>query len=278
MDVFARVVVGVDGTEWGLGALRQALTLAPIDASTIDAVTALDTTPAVWTGFEAGKWAELLELEAQAARDEAAAVLGGRAGSARIVKGSSVPVLRQARDELDATLLALGGRHSSRLLGIVLGDTVTELVHDGRCSVLVARPPEQLEGCRARSSPVSTAPRRHSPASPAPTTSRRGSAARWRSSPRVKPPRLKRPGRSAPNASRRPPVATLLEHSRKADLLVVGPRSLHGLRALGSVSERIAHGASCSVLVVHPPATPEHAPRRADARDRKHARRRRPAP
>ena len=52
MDVFARVVVGVDGTEWGLGALRQALTLAPIDASTIDAVTALDTTPAVWTGFD----------------------------------------------------------------------------------------------------------------------------------------------------------------------------------------------------------------------------------
>src|SRR4029078_12559637 len=32
------------------------------------------------------------------------------------------------------------GRLSSRLLGILLGDTVTELLHDGRCSVFIARP------------------------------------------------------------------------------------------------------------------------------------------
>lgn len=257
MDVFARVVVGVDGTEWGLGALRQALTLAPIDASTIEAVTALDTTPAVWTGFEAGKWAELLELEAQAARDEAAAVLGGRAGSARIVKGSSVPVLRQARDELDATLLALGGRHSSRLLGIVLGDTVTELVHDGRCSVLVARPPEQLEWMPR----TIVAGIDGSPASLAGLACADDIATRVGGTVEVV-----AAGEAAAleetwteRAERVPaaqPVATLLEHSLKADLLVVGSRSLHGLRALGSVSERIAHGASCSVLVVHPPATP----------------------
>jgi nucleotide-binding universal stress UspA family protein len=49
------------------------------------------------------------------------------------------------------------------------------------------------------------------------------------------------------------PVAALLDQARLADLLVVGSLSLHGLRALGSVSERVAHGSSCSVLVVHPP-------------------------
>ena len=38
--------------------------------------------------------------------------------------------------------------------------------------------------------------------------------------------------------------------SEDADLLVVGSRGLRGLRALGSVSERIAHEARCSVLVV----------------------------
>ena len=38
--------------------------------------------------------------------------------------------------------------------------------------------------------------------------------------------------------------------SRESDLLVVGSRGLHGLRALGSVSERIGHEAACSVLVV----------------------------
>ena len=36
-----------------------------------------------------------------------------------------------------------------------------------------------------------------------------------------------------------------------ADLIVVGSRGFHGVRALGSVSERVAHRADCSVLVVH---------------------------
>ena len=35
-----------------------------------------------------------------------------------------------------------------------------------------------------------------------------------------------------------------------ADLLVLGSRGLRGVHALGSVSERAAHRAGCSVLVV----------------------------
>ena len=38
--------------------------------------------------------------------------------------------------------------------------------------------------------------------------------------------------------------------SESADLVIVGSRGLHGLRALGSLSERLAHEARCSVLVV----------------------------
>jgi nucleotide-binding universal stress UspA family protein len=41
---------------------------------------------------------------------------------------------------------------------------------------------------------------------------------------------------------------------RQCSLVVVGSRGLGGLRALGSVSERVGHGAPCSVLVVRPPA------------------------
>jgi nucleotide-binding universal stress UspA family protein len=40
--------------------------------------------------------------------------------------------------------------------------------------------------------------------------------------------------------------------SELEDLVVVGSRGLKGFRALGSVSERIAHEADCSVLVVRP--------------------------
>jgi nucleotide-binding universal stress UspA family protein len=47
----------------------------------------------------------------------------------------------------------------------------------------------------------------------------------------------------------------LLGAVEPSDLLVVGSRGLHGIRALGSVSERVAHKAPCSVLVVRPPAS-----------------------
>jgi len=46
------------------------------------------------------------------------------------------------------------------------------------------------------------------------------------------------------------PVRALVERSRSADLVVVGSRGLHGIRAIGSVSERVAHQAHCSALVV----------------------------
>ena len=51
-------------------------------------------------------------------------------------------------------------------------------------------------------------------------------------------------------ATRADPVSVLAEESEDADLLVVGSRNLRGVRALASVSERVAHEARCSVLVV----------------------------
>ena len=56
------------------------------------------------------------------------------------------------------------------------------------------------------------------------------------------------PGRihSVPNL----PVEALVTASADADLVVVGSRGLKGLKALGSVSERVAHRAAASVLIV----------------------------
>ena len=45
-------------------------------------------------------------------------------------------------------------------------------------------------------------------------------------------------------------MSALVEAAADADLLVVGSRGLHGFKALGSVSERVAYEAACSVLVV----------------------------
>ena len=50
------------------------------------------------------------------------------------------------------------------------------------------------------------------------------------------------------------PVDALIERSRTVDLVVVGSRGVHGIRTIGSVSERVAHQAHCTALVVHEPA------------------------
>lgn len=45
------------------------------------------------------------------------------------------------------------------------------------------------------------------------------------------------------------PVDALVHAAKTADLVVVGSRGLHGMRALGSVSERVAFESLHSALV-----------------------------
>lgn len=254
MHIFDRVVVGVDGTEWGFEALRQALLLAP-DRAVIHAVTALYTAPAIRTGVHAPHFTELLTQEAEDAREAAETIIDGRPGAdARVVRGKPVDVLRRERDELGAGLVALGGRRSSRFLGIMLGDTGTELVHDAKCSVLLAYPPGEGRW----------EPRRivvgldGSTYARAALTAADELAARFAGSVEV----VSATGgkefdRDAAWAGRvqrwdeSDPVRALVGRSRAADLIVVGSRGMHGVGAIGSVSERVAHQAHCTTLVVH---------------------------
>ena len=257
MSSFERIVVGVDGTDWGFEALRQALVLAPDENTVIRAVTALDTAPAIHAGFRAGHLAELLETEAEEAREEAEAIMGSREGfSARVVRGKPVDVLRRARDELQATLVALGGRRSSRFLGIMLGDTGTELVHDAVCSALLACPPKS-DPWRPRRIVVGFDGSAHAQA--ALREAEELASAFDGTVEVVAATGGKEIERDAPGGDRvdtwdpAHPVAALVERSRTADLVVVGSRGVHGIRTIGSVSERVAHQAHCTALVLHEP-------------------------
>jgi nucleotide-binding universal stress UspA family protein len=271
MGVFARIVVGVDGTDWGFEALRQALVLAP-DTAEVRAVTALDTAPAIHTGIHAAHFAELLAKEAAEARASAQTILNGRPrADARVVHGKPADVLRHERDELDATLVALGGRRSSRFLGIMLGDTGTELLHDARCSLLLACPATEgtwrprrivagMDGSRYARDALAAADD---------VAARLGGSVEVVSATGGR----KEVDRDADWAERvqtwdeADPVPALVGRSRSADLVVVGSRGLHGIRAVGSVSERVAHQAHCTALVVHMPLENPIASREAGSAD-----------
>ena len=255
MTLFARIVVGVDGTDWGFEALRQALVLASTEDSVVHAVTALDTAPAIHGGFHAAHLAALLENEAEEARETAERILESREGlSARVVRGRPVDVLRRERDELRATLVALGGRRSSRFLGIMLGDTGTQLVHDATCSVLLAYPADNGPW-RPRRIVVGVDGSTYALA--ALRTAEELANAHGGMLEVVSATGGKSIERDATWADRveawdaAHPVAALGERSRSADLVVVGSRGVHGIRAIGSVSERVAHQAHCTALVVH---------------------------
>lgn len=261
MSVFDRIVVGVDGTDWGYEALNQTLSLRP-GKGLVDAVTALDTSLSVHAGFEAAHVAAQLEEEAELVRANAEQIIAGRPGcSARIVRGDASRVLRHACAEGGATLLALGGRRSSRFLGIMLGDTGTTLLHEATCSVLVARPqwgqrwhPYRivvgLDGSQPALDALVVADE---------LSDRLASIVKVVAATGGK--LIDRDGSWSDRVDKWEPghpVVVLLDNSIHADLVIVGSRGLHGVRALGSVSERVGHRADCSVLVVHTPAPNGH--------------------
>ena len=228
---FGRILVGVDGTDQGLVACRQVARLAE-ESALIEAVTVVNLAEVVLVGPDAPRVAGELRQEAESALDQALAILGDRA-ERRLLQGLPAPELRAEVDRTHATLLAIGTHGHSRASEIVLGGTAGELLHEARCSVLVARATDD-EQLFPRSVVAGTDGSAHGDAAVAVAE---GVAGRFGAELRVL-------------TSLQHAVAALVEAARDTDLLIVGSRGLHGLRALGSVSERVAHQAGCSVLVV----------------------------
>lgn len=281
MSIFERVVCGVDGSPAGLEALRQAKRLLAPEGSLL-AATVCDPSIAVVAGWDADVMRDQLRREAADAKAEAERELESLAGaSACLLEGSPAQRLLELLRDEQATLVAVGSHGRSRATGIILGGVATTLLHEAPCPVLLARPADD-PGAFPRSVVVGVdgSPQSLAAAEVAHELAERfGCSVRAvaatggkpvdvdglvkirslestllvatgsRRSPVERGPTVRSP---ALEWSERPPVEALLEASAEADLVVVGSRGLHGLAALGSVSERVAHRARCSVLVVRP--------------------------
>ncbi len=139
--VFARVLVGVDGTEPGFEACRQAAILAEPDAA-IEAVSVVHLSDAIQVGLAAQRAADELQDEAVAALAEAGRILGARAVT-RALNGFVTAAILHEIGELEATVVAIGSHGHRRATEILIGGVAGELLHSAPCSVLVARPPRE---------------------------------------------------------------------------------------------------------------------------------------
>lgn len=229
--LFERVLAGADGSEAGLEATRQAARLV-VPGGSLEVFTAVYLAEATRTGLSAPRVAAQLEREAAEANREALA-LAGSGASGRIVNGPAAHSLLSALEAGDVGLVVVGTHGHRRAAEILLGGVAGELLHTSPCSVLVARPPADP----ARFPQAVVAGSDGSPDALLAVGVAEHLAQKFDASLRV-------------ITAEADPVGTLVAASREADLLVVGSRGLRGLKALGSVSERVAHEAACSVLVV----------------------------
>jgi nucleotide-binding universal stress UspA family protein len=245
------ILCGVDGSDASLEAVRQALALRE-PAARLELVVVADVAPAALAGAAATYAAAQIEEEAAAALARASELAPQASG--RVVEGVPAPGLLGELERSRATLAAVGTRDHRRVSGIVLGLVATRLLHDAPCSVLVARaaagfPAAVVVGVDG-SRPAAAA-----------CAEARTLAERLRVPLRIV---VATRGKTVDVEAARSlagnvtivdegPVAALVAAAEPGELVVVGSRGLHGLRALGSVSERVAHSARTSVLVVRTP-------------------------
>jgi nucleotide-binding universal stress UspA family protein len=176
-----------------------------------------------------------------------------------VVEGPPGPMVLTEAARHDATLIAVGSHDRKRLSGMFLGSVATQVLHEAPCPVLVARPPSAerfpatimvaADGSEASAHAIHTAAEiAHRLGAELEAVVATGGGA----SPDLGAVRDALHAAAGPDVPLRtepdPPADALTR--LEPDLLVMGSRGLHGVRALGSVSERVAHDARCSVLVV----------------------------
>ncbi len=211
---------------------------------------------------------EHTKVEQQESLEEACSLAreAGISASTELLSGRYAhDVLLPASEHHD--LLVLGSHNRSRASTIMLGSTAGKAAHETHRPLLVAREPP-LPGAFPKSILFASD---GSPGSWAPARAAAKIAAAFNSIVEIvhvvdgtHPERHRvletqiaeiceatgeEPGLTEPAGH---PTQGIIEaaQAKGSSLIVSGRRGLHGIRALGSVSERVVHGAPCSVLLI----------------------------
>ena len=249
MTAFRSIVCALDGSAGGEEAARQAVLLAGPETEVL-----LLGVP----GDDGGRAEGALERAAAVADEQ------GVGATVRTARGGNVERLLLDASG-DADLLVVGEHGGPGGAGVLLGDVASAAVHTAPVPVLVARqPPEGREFpipvlvatdgspdaergvevagriATAHGSPLALVHVKEGHSQPEAALAR--SAGALKAAGGVEPRTIDEfglPGQRLPEVARR----------ERASLLLVGSRGVGRARTLGSVSERLAHEAPCSVLV-----------------------------
>ncbi len=248
--IVARVLVGVENTPASLEAVRQARILAG-PHGWVTAVAVADIAAAAQAGAAAVHAAA--QIRADAARALERAVSAGAPNVAKVVTGRPRETLLAQLAATGATLLALGAEPHRRATGLLLGAVGSSMLRHSPCSVLLSRPGRTGSWPQRIVTGVDASPQSLEAAAIAADLARTHDAelivitALGGKTVHVD---LVRELHPHVRVDPRSPVDALVYEGRAADLLVIGSRGRHGLGNLGSVSERVAHRATTSVLVI----------------------------
>jgi nucleotide-binding universal stress UspA family protein len=255
--VFASVLAGVDGSPEGREAASQAARLVAGEGK-LELVTAVYLIEAGLHGWSEERVSAALEREGGRSLAEAAELVGSRA-TKRLVSGPPLQALLDRAERVGATLISVGSHDHIRMSEMLIGGVSGPLLHEAHCSVLVARPPTTqclfprtivagIDGSQGSLDALAVAEylSLRFDAALRVVLARHGDVDIVHAELRAPDVEIVDDG----------PVGCLVDAASSADLLVVGSRGLHGLRSFGSVSERVAHKARSSVLVVRPHGRP----------------------
>jgi nucleotide-binding universal stress UspA family protein len=257
---FGRILCGVDASRPSREAVRQAITLANGGGH----VRFLAVT--FTTGYGPTRNATLTPARAELAVSDAIELAAslGTAATAEVVSDPD-PTQRLAAEATGADLLVVGTRGNSRIGGMMLGSTATTLAHETDVPLLIARHareatpfPERIVLAHCGNEDprlVDTAARIAAAHQAQVAVVHAGRCDRTdRQNMAVATARLQEAVGVEPivdiyeGAAHKVVIDAARFH--QASLVICGRRGVHGLRALGSVSERLAHDAPCSVLLV----------------------------
>lgn len=258
---FARTICGIDSSPQSMEAISQAFKLCSEDGKVWGA-SAWDPRMAMHAGIHASTVRADLRKESVAALTKAHEAFPELA--LMLLRGASISALLSAAAEEDADLISVGSHGGPRLAGIAFGSVATAMVHHAPCSVLVARPPvgdefpglivdasdgsaDSLDAARVAGEIAA----RHGSNVIAVNVSDDPSSGKALADEAAS--LIEQAGASGvAEAGQGSPHRGIEDFasSAGASLVVIGSRGMTGVRALGSVSERVAHRAPCSVLVV----------------------------